>query len=222
MAGLPVQDVHQESGIHDAAISPRAINPIYAERAEYKPHGYRDLAESGIIARDEPDWTGFAVPGEKRAINFNYADVAGYKPTSSSAGDQLRGRDNDDWANFAIPGEKRAINPIYADQAEYKPHGSHFQRQLEVTVEEVVEEEWKSWTAPSAINPIYLNVSHSDVYKRADSGPIYGSSGKPNIKDVHQSELMPPRVEHHLRQPPTPVAALQASWQPWPMPIPTG
>lgn len=152
------------------------------------------------------EWSDFAVPGQKRAINPIYAAEAEYKPHGSSVTHQVstieQRQDADDWADFAVPGEKRAINPIYAEEAEYKPHGSKASQEgnapkkrveglglLDVVVRAVEDEnDWRTWTAPSAINPIYLNVSHEDVYKRAESGPIYGSSGKPNIKDVHQSE----------------------------------
>jgi len=48
------------------------------------------------------------------------------------------------------------------------------------------------YEAPSAINPIYQNLSADhQLYKRAESGPLYGPSGKPAMEDVHQSKTAP-------------------------------
>ncbi|KAK1923424.1 hypothetical protein DB88DRAFT_298041 [Papiliotrema laurentii] len=87
--------------------------------------------------------------------------VDGPRPTLSPVpgGGKREIQDEDEWSTYYLAVSKRV-----GDEADHV-----------------------DFIAPRAINPIYANVSHDQVYKRADSGPIYGSSGKPQMTDVHQT-----------------------------------
>jgi hypothetical protein len=88
--------------------------------------------------------------------------VDGPRPTLSPVpgGGKREIQDEDEWSTYYLAVSKRV-----GDEADHV-----------------------DFIAPRAINPIYANVSHDQVYKRADSGPIFGSSGKPQMTDVHQSK----------------------------------
>jgi hypothetical protein len=147
---------------------PRLVNPAYAAEAK-SLWGYNSDDTNTLT---------------KRLVNPAYADKAkelwGYDATkdkrqydTDQTGPAASEETEDDFTGYHVPGAKRSLGIVDSQDGwiDYS----------------------KLYDAPSAINPIYQNLSKDhELYKRADSGPLYGTSGKPDYEDVHQSECFFP------------------------------
>lgn len=152
---------------------------------------------------------------EARAINPLYADPA--VSESVSPHEYTVGRYGKD--DYIIPGSrKRAINPVYVhggkpEQGEHQYKISRYEdadyivpgsrRTLRAEVIEDVDFALY-FPRPAAINPKYLGHSGEALYKRAESGPLYGSGGQPVHTDVHQSgsAMLRAKTNAHLSDEP--------------------
>ena len=145
-----------------------------------------DALRTGLSIPVQPEFPTANVVLPPRAINPIYLDAAKAEwgdPESLHQRDLGSRRESvprdvyegNDWSNFDIPGAKRDV------------YEGNDWSDLQIPGARDLVEDWSRFEAPRAINPIYQNVSHESVYKRAESGPIYGGDGKPVIGDVHQS-----------------------------------
>ena len=169
-----------------SGIKPRLVNPAYAKDAKslwgYSPNNtITKRLVNPAYAEDAKSLWGYNTNKDKRE----------YGPDFS--GPEVGDDSNEEFAGYHIPGAKRSKANL--EDLQELPNGWIDYGRL--------------YEAPSAVNPIYQNLSADhQLYKRADSGPLYGSSGKPSYEDVHQSE-------RHFTPSPRPLCITPSDVLPW-------